>query len=363
MKSRILLVAGSILTIGALGITRQVWAQPDVHANPPAPAASKPPAKEPQPGHDAHESHESQPFDEQGSGDDTEDHGSSEAAHAKAEPPSRPEAKTEAKPAKGPATKPAAKPEPGARKPLFVDKPGAKDAKAANADEATTAERALEFLKEGNQRWASGDTKSPNTDAARRDQTAEKGQKPFATILTCADSRLPVERIFDRGVGEIFTVRVAGNVSGDAEVGTIEYGIEHLHTPLLIVMGHTKCGAVAAAASGEPFHGKLGQLVSSITPAVERVKHANPDAEPAVIAAAAIKENVWQSIFDLYRSSDQIREQARDGKVKVIGAIYDISTGKVEWLGEHPWQSQILDALSTRTATAEPVAEPAGAGR
>jgi carbonic anhydrase len=152
-------------------------------------------------------------------------------------------------------------------------------------------------------------------------------------------------------VGDVFVIRVAGNVAGDSETGTIEYGVGHLKTPLLVVMGHTKCGAVAAAASGAQLHGKVGTLVSHINPAVDRVKQASPNADQTELAALSVKENVWQSIFDLYKNSDEIRAAARGGEIRVVGAVYDISTGKVEWLGEHPWQSQILDALEVKTAS------------
>ncbi|MFZ4576372.1 MAG: carbonic anhydrase, partial [Phycisphaerales bacterium] len=176
----------------------------------------------------------------------------------------------------------------------------------------------------------------------------------FVTVLTCADSRLPVERIFDRGVGDVFVVRVAGNVAGDSETGTIEYGVEHLNTPLLVVMGHTKCGAVAAAASGAQLHGKLAGLIDHIGPAVERARKNNPAADDAQIAQLAITENVWQTVYDLYKSSPEVLEKVENGELKVVGALCDISTGKVEWLGEHPWQSELLTALKAAPADAGP---------
>lgn len=209
-----------------------------------------------------------------------------------------------------------------------------------------TADQALAFLTEGNQRWVADKEKNPNATSQRREQTAS-GQNPFATVLTCADSRLPVERIFDRGVGDVFVVRVAGNIAGQSETGTIEYGVEHLHTPVLIVMGHTKCGAVAAAASGASIHGALGGLVDHIRPAVDRARNLNPNGTPEQIAAAAVRENVWQSIYDLYSSSPELRSFATSGSVKVVGAIYDIHSGQVEWIGEHPWQREIIAALNT----------------
>ncbi len=338
----VLIAAGSVLTLGTAGAWQSAYAEPETHGAPAkaaAPARPEPSAKPKTvtPAKDAH-GHDA-PADAAGEDDPANDE--HDAAHAPAGQPGKPAAGKTA--------------EPTPRKPLFGDKAKEKEKEkaAAPTDEGVTADRALEMLKEGNLRWVSGDVKNPNIDSTRRELVADKGQKPFATVLTCSDSRVPIERVFDRGVGEIFTVRVAGNVSGGAaETGTIEYGVEHLHTPLLVVMGHTKCGAVAAAAAGTPLHGKVAELVANIAPAVERAKLSAPNADPNALAAAAVKENVWQSIFDLYRSSDELRQEAKEGKVRVIGAIYDISTGKVEWLGEHPWQSQILDALQVKTATA-----------
>ncbi|MFN0012581.1 MAG: carbonic anhydrase [Phycisphaerales bacterium] len=209
-----------------------------------------------------------------------------------------------------------------------------------------SASEALAWLEEGNARWVSNSSQNPNISGERRGEVAA-GQHPFVTVLTCADSRLPVERLFDRGVGDVFVIRVAGNVAGGSETGTIEYGVGHLHTPLLIVMGHTKCGAVAAAATNAQLHGKVAELVSHIKPAVDRARKNNPEANADTLTALAVKENVWQSIFDLYKSSDELRQFAANGKVKVIGAVCDISTGKVEFLGEHPWQAALLNALDT----------------
>lgn len=218
----------------------------------------------------------------------------------------------------------------------------------------STPDQALAALEAGNARWVSGNTTNPNTSAERRADTAANGQKPFVTIYTCADSRLPVERIFDCGVGDVFVLRIAGNVIGDHSAGTIEYGVDHLHTPLLVVMGHTKCGAVGAACSGGHAGGNIDSLLSEITPAVDRAKKAHPDAENAQLVDFAVRENVWQSIFDLLRTSESVRTLVSQGKVRIVGAVCDISTGKVDFLGEHPWQSQLLQALA-------PTAQPAPA--
>ncbi len=157
-------------------------------------------------------------------------------------------------------------------------------------------EQALKLLREGNQRWVDGKPLAPNTSDERLRMLADKGQTPFVTIITCSDSRIPVERVFDRGAGDLFVVRVAGNRAGASEAGTVEYGIEHLKTPVLLVMGHTKCGAVAAAASGAHLHGKVAELVRGIEPAVERTKRNNPGAAEKTIVSLAVKENVWQTI-------------------------------------------------------------------
>lgn len=226
----------------------------------------------------------------------------------------------------------------------------------ADVVKAMDPDAALKLLQEGNERWVSGKFENPNTNAERRTQQATDGQTPFATVLTCSDSRLPVERVFDRGVGEVFVIRVAGNVAGPHEAGTIEYGAGHLNSRLLVVMGHTKCGAVAAACSGAKIEGNVGSLVENIKPAVDRAK-ANTSAEGAALATATVKENVWQSVFDLLRTSPELCKLVKSGHVKVVGAVCDVATGKVEWMGEHPWQDALVQAFmgrDTATASADP---------
>lgn len=269
------------------------------------------------------------------------------ASGRKADAPAKTASKDDAKPAKAA--------ESTNENNTHADAAIAKPAKASAPNASATLtqagevlpDEALTLLKEGNERWANGSCVHPAVDSARREALAAEGQRPFATILTCADSRIPVERVFDRGVGELFTIRVAGNVSGASETGTIEYGLGHLKTRLLVVMGHTKCGAVAAAASKAELHGAVGDLVNSIQPAVERAQRQHPELDATAITPHAIKENVWQSVFGLLKS-DEIRELVAKGDVKVVGAIYDIASGKVEWLGEHPWQHELLAALESR---------------
>jgi carbonic anhydrase len=226
-----------------------------------------------------------------------------------------------------------------------------------------TPEQALKMLEDGNTRWV-GDTESGrHLDAARRTETAENGQSPFASILTCADSRIPVEHVFDQGVGDLFVVRVAGNTAGAPETGSIEYGVEHLHTPVLVVLGHTKCGAVSAAATNAEVHGNIATLVKTIGPSVERAQKLNPSLMDKDLVPAAIRENVWQSVFDLLKSSEPCRTAVAKGELKIVGAVYDIASGKVEWMGEHPWQSQLIAAFAQEAgAPREAAVHPEHAG-
>lgn len=233
-----------------------------------------------------------------------------------------------------------------------ADAPKADATKSVSEAAPSTPDAALEALKAGNERWVSGKVNAPNTSTDRRADVTANGQHPFATIYTCADSRLPVERIFDRGVGDVFVLRIAGNVIGEHATGTIEYGVEHLHTPLLVVMGHTKCGAVAAACGGGHVGGSIDSLLTEIKPAVDRAKAQNPDATDAKLVEFAVNENVWQSVFELLKTSEIVRNQVTEGKIKIVGAVCDISTGKVQFLGEHPWQSQLMQAFAGSTAPA-----------
>lgn len=270
-------------------------------------------------------------------------------------PAAKPAAQPAVKPAKAEPTKPAARTQTITVGDTHAPKTGAPgDSHAAPAAApasahgtvagAPSADEVLTMLREGNAHWVSGKCENPSTDSTRRQETAQ-GQHPFATIITCADSRLPVERIFDRGVGELFVVRVAGNVAGESETGTAEYAVEHLKTPVIVVMGHTKCGAVAAAASGAELHGSLGRMVARIGPAVDRARKADAGADAPTLAANAVRENVWQTVFDLLKQSQEVRTAVRGGEVHLVGAVCDIATGKVDFMGEHPWQSEILAAI------------------
>lgn len=209
------------------------------------------------------------------------------------------------------------------------------------ANAALTPEEAMKKLQEGNERYVAGKSTQPNQSQARRQETA-KGQHPFATVLACSDSREPVEIIFDGGIGDIFVIRVAGNVVDTIEVGSIEYGVANLHTPVVLVLGHTHCGAVAAAVKEVPVQGSIAPLVENILPAVYTVRKKDPKLAGAKLMARAIEENVRLSIENLIARSSIIREHIKEGKLQVLGAVYNIETGKIDWLGPHPQQAHFL---------------------
>jgi carbonic anhydrase len=209
----------------------------------------------------------------------------------------------------------------------------------------SAAEESLQKLKDGNARYLQGIQKYPKIDPVRRLKTATEGQKPIATILGCSDARVPVEAAFDKAFGDLFIVRVAGNVCQMAELASIEYGVNYLKTPLVVVLGHTKCGAVHAAASGGQLTGSLPKLVEEIRPAVETAgKH--PALSGDALAEAAIEENVWKSIEDLLKGSPSLRAAVKENKVLIVGAIRELKSGKVKWLGAHPAQNQLLASAS-----------------
>ncbi len=244
-------------------------------------------------------------------------------------------------------------------------------------DAGVKPDEAYQRLKDGNGRFAEGKSTHPNITAARRQETTKNGQKPFATVLSCSDSRVPAETVFDQGVGDVFVVRVAGNVCDVDEAGSIEYGVDHLGTPLLVVLGHTHCGAVTAVVTSAEVHGNISPLVAKIRPAAEKAGKANASLHGKDLVPAAIEANVWQVIDDLLKSSETVRNRAKEGKVKVVGAIYDLENGQVKWLGEHPEKARLFaytggashgpatpaaaHAPATPTAEAHASASPAAA--
>jgi len=229
-----------------------------------------------------------------------------------------------------------------AAKPKASAAPSASTSASAKSSSAPApASEVLTRLKTGNEAFTKGSSVHPRQDAKRIREVAA-GQKPMATVLSCSDSRVPVELLFDQGIGDLFTVRVAGNVADTDELGTIEYGVDHLETPILVVMGHTKCGAVTAVATGAEVHGHIPELVDNISPAVESAKKKNPSLSAKAVVEPAIKENVFQAISDVITKSPSVRKRLKEGKVKIVGALYHLEDGSVEWLGEHPEEKELI---------------------
>lgn len=188
------------------------------------------------------------------------------------------------------------------------------------------AEEALAILKAGNQRFLTCKLNHPNHCEESR-KLLVKGQTPLATVLTCADSRVPPVDIFDQGLGDLFVVRVAGNVIGDHALGSIEYAVKHLKTPLVVVMGHASCGAIAAVASGAALEGHIATLGPAIQTAIKRVE----DMEGDLInnASRELARHIAQKIAD---SEPIIADMVKDGAVKVVPAYYDLHSGIVTFL-------------------------------
>lgn len=156
-----------------------------------------------------------------------------------------------------------------------------------------------------------------------------KGQHPYAVVVTCSDSRVSPEIIFDENLGKVFVVRTAGNVVDDVALGSVEYAVEHLHVPLVIVMGHQSCGAVKAAieTKGEP-EGNIGEIIKMILPSVKKVKSTAKADEN--IETKVVIENVKNVMNNITSKSKIMKEEVKHGKVQVVGFYYSIETGKAE---------------------------------
>jgi carbonic anhydrase len=205
-----------------------------------------------------------------------------------------------------------------------------------------TPDAVLKRLQDGNDRYMKGTSKHERFDFARRVETAANGQRPYSTVLGCSDSRVPTEVVFDQGFAEVFVVRVAGNVCDTTELASIEYGTQYLGTSLVVVLGHSKCGAVEGAVSGKELDGSLPKLMEMIRPAVDNAKHDHPEAQGDALVDAAVDANVFHSMEVLLRNSKIIRSRIAGGQLKVVGAVRDIKSGRVRWLGEHPEQAALL---------------------
>ena len=191
----------------------------------------------------------------------------------------------------------------------------------------TTADDAWAKLKEGNLRFVAGIREERDYPGRRVNLTA--GQHPFATIITCSDSRVPPELLFDQGLGDVFVIRDAGNLVDGFELGSIEYGVEHCHTPLLVVLGHSSCGAVTAAVQGGA-EGNIGCIMEEIEPALETAKGTGKNGTELI--EETVNENIKLVIKNILNRSSVTKGLVDDGKLTIVGAKYFLDTGEVELL-------------------------------
>lgn len=205
---------------------------------------------------------------------------------------------------------------------------------------------ALGALKKGNLRFSENHPAHPHEGAARLRETSAGGQHPFAVVVACSDSRVPVELLFDQGIGDLFVIRVAGNVCGEDELGSIEYAVEHIGVQLVVILGHSHCGAVGAAVECTNERNHVNQILNRISPAVEAARRADPSLEGEELVAASVRQNVLHTMEELLKEAEEVRERVGEGQVEVVGAVYDLATARVEWLGPHPQQEEFAPHTS-----------------
>lgn len=192
--------------------------------------------------------------------------------------------------------------------------------------EQVASEQALQLLQEGNQRFRNAVLQTKDMGSQRREALLTQGQKPFAVILSCSDSRVPPEVIFDQALGDLFVIRVAGNVVSPIELGSIEYGVEHLHVPLLVIMGHDNCGAVKATVDGGEAPGSIGAIVDMIKPSAVKARAAGATGD--ALYELTCNENV-SAMQTVVEQSPVIQELLEHGLLKVVSAKYLQRSGEV----------------------------------
>jgi len=185
--------------------------------------------------------------------------------------------------------------------------------------------KAVEMLKEGNQRFLGKNVQ--DRDLHIQVQNTSDGQFPYAVVLSCIDSRVPVELVFDQGVGDIFSARVAGNIINEDILGSIEYACGVAGSKAILVLGHTKCGAVTSACKGVEL-GNITALLSKVKPAIANVQERDGEVEVEEVT----KANVHQSIKEIREKSSILADLETEGKIKIVGAVYHVEDGRVTYL-------------------------------
>lgn len=199
------------------------------------------------------------------------------------------------------------------------------------------AEQALRLLRDGNRRFVNGETGHASAVERIRSGESVDDQHPIAIVLACSDSRVPIELIFDQGIGDLFVIRIAGNVVAPAPIGSVEYAVRQFGTRLILVLGHSNCGAVIAtlnelARRDEHRSPGLRAIVDRIRPAVEPVLARHGSSEGEQVLHEAIRANIYTSVARLANGSRIIEQLVNRGELTVVGAEYSIETGVVEFL-------------------------------
>ena len=187
-------------------------------------------------------------------------------------------------------------------------------------------------LAAGNLRFVSGHPRHPHSSLKWLQKAARDGQHPHAIVLCCSDSRVSPEILFDQGLGDLFVVRVAGNVVREDEIGSIEYSVRHLHVPLCVILGHTSCGAVSAVVEDEKLSGELDHLVSPIRSAFAKVKAQDSHRSHDALVTSTVKLHVQESRATLIRTNSFLAESVSAHQLQIESAVYHLETGRVEWL-------------------------------
>lgn len=201
---------------------------------------------------------------------------------------------------------------------------------AFSAGVGVTAPEALQNLLDGNKLYVENRLNACKENQTARREGLAKGQKPYAIILSCSDSRVSPEIVFDKALGEIFVIRVAGNISDQVVLGSIEYAVEHIGAPLIMVLGHERCGAVTAAVKAKgAVEGNIGAIVKTIAPAVLQAKKEAKGKSEAELVEAAVNSNVRLVVQTLAKKSPIIASFQKEGKVKIVAAKYDLDDGIV----------------------------------
>ncbi|SHI12929.1 carbonic anhydrase [Desulfosporosinus lacus] len=213
--------------------------------------------------------------------------------------------------------------------PAEVESTAAKEVLAAapvykRTEIISSPNEAKQLLLDGNERFTAGKPLSKDLSFARRSELMKNGQHPFAVILSCSDSRVPPELLFDQALGDLFVIRIAGNVVTPVELGSVEYAVEHLNTPLVVVLGHEECGAVTAAVQNGETHGSITAILDKIKPAVDRATAMG--ASKSELIAKSAELNVQNAKIDILKSPI-IEERLKANQVSVLGIMYDLDEG------------------------------------